>query len=43
MRDKVIAEKEMPGLNVIEQDMGNNKLFSRCCLFSAGFHPNQDA
>ena len=32
MSDKLTAEKEIPGLNVTEQDMGNNKLFSRRCL-----------
>ena len=32
------AEKMMPGLNVTEQDMGNNKLFSRRCMpLSAAF------
>ena len=33
MNDKQTAEKELPGLNVTEQDMGNKRLFSNCCLF----------
>ena len=33
MRDKLTAEKEVPGLNVTATDMGNNRLFSCHCLF----------
>ena len=40
--ERQTAEKEMPGLNVTEQDMGNN-----CSVvaasFSAAFHPSHDA
>ena len=32
-KGQLTAEKEMPGLNVTEQDMGNNRLFSYRCLF----------
>ena len=33
MRGKLAAEKVIPGLNVTEQDIGNNRLSSCCWLF----------
>jgi len=38
MRDGLAAEttEEILGLNMTEQDTGNNKLFSRRCLFFTG-------
>ena len=38
MRDKLAAEKEMPGLNVTEQD-----ITVVATSFSPVFHPTQDA